>query len=116
MRRDARQHIAEPGTRLDAVPLLRRDETRQHSRGLAAFVAAEQRPVATADGDVAIGPLGRPVVDLQIAVFEETRERVSLAQRIAHRPRCGTLRENFLANLEQVSVQFAHHRSRHALA
>src|SRR5262245_30990010 len=62
---NAREHIAEPGERLDAATFAASDEAHQHGRRLAAFVAAEERPVAAADGDVAIGALGGAVVNLQ---------------------------------------------------
>ena len=71
MRSDSREHIAEPTKRLDRVPLARRDEGQQHSRRLAALVAAEERPVAPPNRYAPVGPLGRAVVDLQIAVFQK---------------------------------------------
>ena len=48
VRRDAREHVAEPGKRLDAAPLAGSDEAPQHRRRLAAGVAAEERPFAAA--------------------------------------------------------------------
>jgi hypothetical protein len=67
------EHIAEPGERLDAATFAGSDATHQHSRGLAAAVAAEECPVATAEGDVAVSALGGAVIDGQIAVLEEAR-------------------------------------------
>jgi hypothetical protein len=64
---DAREHVAEPGERLHPVPLAHGYEAQQYGCGLAAIVATEKHPIATADGDVAVGPLSGAVVDLQIA-------------------------------------------------
>src|SRR5947209_17841067 len=44
--RDAREHVAEPGKRLDAAPLAGSNEAPQHGRRLTAAVAAEECPVA----------------------------------------------------------------------
>ena len=44
--RDARKHVVEPGKRFDTAPFARSDEASQHSRRLAAAVAAEECPVA----------------------------------------------------------------------
>ena len=76
--RDAREHITEPGEWLHGIALAHRDEAQQHGRRLAASVAAEERPVATTNGDVPIRSLGGTIVDLQIAVFEKTRDRKSV--------------------------------------
>ena len=46
MRRDAREHIAELGKRLDAAALAERDEGSQHGRRFATSIAAEKGPVA----------------------------------------------------------------------
>src|SRR5215831_5144454 len=73
MRRDAREHITEPGERLNGIALAHRDEAQQHGRRLAAPVAAKERPVPATNGDVPIRPLGGTIVDLQIAVFEKAR-------------------------------------------
>jgi len=70
MHSNARKHITEPGKRLNTATLARGNEAHQYSRRLPAIVAAEKRPIAAADGDVAIGPLGGTVVDLQITVFQ----------------------------------------------
>ena len=69
--RDAREHIAAPGKRLYAAPFARGDKAPQHCRGFAALVATEERPVASAQRDIAVGPLGGAVVDLQLAVFQK---------------------------------------------
>ena len=112
MRRDAREHMAKPGERLHRVPFAHGNEAQQHGRSLAAIVATEKRPVAAADGDVAVGPLGGAIVDLQIAVFEKALQSVPLIQRIAH-GLCGrALGQNFVADLDQIFVQFRHHRHR----
>src|SRR5439155_6803945 len=79
---DSGEHIAEPTKRLDRVPLVRRDEAQQHSRRLAAMVAAEERPVAPPNRYAPVGPLGGPIVDLQIAVFQKAVQRLPLIQRV----------------------------------
>ena len=71
--RDAREHIAKPGKRLDAGSLAGSDEASQHRRRLAATVAAEKCPVAAAQRDIAVGPFGGAVVDLQLAVFQKAQ-------------------------------------------
>ena len=62
---DAREHITEPGEWLDPAALAGRDEAQQDGGGLAAIVAAEKRPVAAPNGDIAVRSLGRSVVDLE---------------------------------------------------
>ena len=66
-----REHIPEPGERLDRIPLAHRDEAQQHGRCLAAVVAAEERPVASTNRDVPVSSLRSAIVDLQIAVFQK---------------------------------------------
>jgi hypothetical protein len=67
---DARQHITEPSERLDPAVLASCDEAQLDGRGVAAIVAAERCPLSTASDDIAIGRLGRSVVDFQNAVFQ----------------------------------------------
>ena len=62
--RDAREHVAEPGKRLDAAPLAGSDEASQHRRRLAAAVAAKEWPVAAAS---AMSRLARYVAPLSIS-------------------------------------------------
>jgi len=76
--RYARQHIPEPGEWLDCIPLAHRDEAHQDGGRSAAGVAAEERPIAATNGDVPVSSLRSAIVDLQIAIFEETRERLPL--------------------------------------
>jgi hypothetical protein len=71
--RDSREHVAEPGKRLDAAPLAGSDEASQHGRRLTTAVAAEEAPVAAPQRDIAVGPFGGAVVNLQLAVFEKAR-------------------------------------------
>src|SRR5580704_367635 len=70
-RRDAREHVMEPGKRLDAAPLAGSNEASQYRPRLAAGVAAKECPVAAAQRDIAVGPFGRAVVSLQLVVFEK---------------------------------------------
>src|ERR1044072_3402929 len=73
VRRYAREHIVEPGKRLDAAPLAGSDEASQHRRRLTTAIAAEEGPVAATQRDIAVGSFGGAVVDLQLAVFEKAR-------------------------------------------
>jgi len=73
VRRDALEHVVEPGKRLDATPLAGGDEASQHCRRLAAAVAAKECAVAAAQRDVAIGPSCGAVVNLQLAVLQKGR-------------------------------------------
>ena len=36
-----------------------------------AIVASEKGPVAAPDGDVAIGPLGRTIIDFQVSILDK---------------------------------------------
>ena len=85
VRRDAREHVAEPGKRLDAAPLAGSDGASQHRRRLAAPVAAKEGPVAPSQRDIAVGPSRGAVVNLQLAVFQKASQRLPLIQCIAHR-------------------------------
>jgi hypothetical protein len=58
MHRDTREHVTEPGERLDAGPLAGSDEASQYRRRLTAAVAAEEGPVVAAQRDIAVGPFG----------------------------------------------------------
>ena len=93
MRRDARGDVAEPGERLDAGPLAGGDEAPQNRRRPATAVAAEEDPVAPAQGDIAVGPFRGAVINLQLAVVQKARQRLPLIQRIAHRGAGRTLRQ-----------------------
>ena len=73
VRRNAREHVLEPGKRLDAAPFAGSDEASQHSRRLAAAVAAEKCPIAAAQRDIAVRPFRSAVVNLQLAVFKKAR-------------------------------------------
>src|SRR5215471_15576487 len=114
--RDSREHITEPGERFYGIALAHRDEAQQHGRRLAASVAAEERPVATAHGDIPIRSLGGTRVDLQIAVFEKTRERLPLIQRVSHGPCARALGQNLLLDLVEILTQFFYQWSRQLLA
>ena len=85
VRRDAREHVTEPGKRLDAAPLAGSNEAPQHRRRFAAAVAAKECPVGAAQGDIAISPFRSAVINLQLAVFQKARQRLPLIQCIAHR-------------------------------
>src|SRR6516162_853472 len=71
VRRHAREHVTEPGKRLDAAPLAGSNEAPQHRRRFAAAVAAKEGPVAAAQCDVAISPFWSAVINPQLAVFEK---------------------------------------------
>ena len=91
--------MPKPGKRLDTAPLAGGNKASQHCRRLTAGVAAEEGPVATAQGDVAVGPFRGAVVDLQVAVSLKARKRLPLIQRIAHRCAGWALRQNLLLQL-----------------
>ena len=67
----------------DAAPLARRNEAPQYRRRFAADIAPKERPVAAAQRDITVSPFRSAVVDLQLAVFEESRQRLPLIQPIA---------------------------------
>src|ERR1700732_980705 len=69
---NARQYIAEPGEWLDTTTLTRCDEAHQNGCRPTASVASEERPVAASDCDIAIGPLGRAVIDRQVSILEKS--------------------------------------------
>jgi hypothetical protein len=75
VRRDARQHIPEPGERIEFVEFARTDEAAQDGHRLATAITAEKGPVVAAHCNAAKRALGPVVVDGQIAVFEIARER-----------------------------------------
>src|SRR5580704_8016648 len=112
---NARQYIAEPGEWLDSTSLTRCDEAHQNGGRPAAVVASEECPVAAPDCDIAIGPLGRAVIDLQVAILEKSGQRLPLIERIPHSFSRRTLRQNLVLDLEQVFVQPRHHRCREPL-
>src|ERR1700733_3567694 len=113
---NARKYIPEPGEWLDTATLTRCDEAHQNGGRPAAIVASEERPVAASDCDIAIGPLGRAVVDLQVTILEKSRQCLPLIERIPHRASRWTLRQDLVLDLEQVFVQLHHHRRRESLA
>src|ERR1700680_974898 len=115
VRRDAREHIVKPGERLNAAPFAGSDKASQHCRRLAALVAAEEGPVTAAERDVPVGPFGSTVVDLQLAVVQEARQRFPLVQCIAHRRARWTLRQNFRLQLQEMLMQFPEQPRRHTL-
>jgi hypothetical protein len=50
---DAREQVAEPGERIDLHQLAGSDKAAEHCRGLAAVIAAEERPLLRPDRDTA---------------------------------------------------------------
>ena len=77
MLRNAAEHIAEPGKRIDSGQFTGSNEAAENSRGLAAVVASEERPVVTTHGKAPQRSLRTVVVDQQIAVG---KYRVSAVQ------------------------------------
>ena len=92
MRRDARQHIAEPGERLDRIAFARCDEAHQYGGRSTAGIPAKKCPVVTANRDVAVGPFRGAVVALQITFLQIARQRFPLVQRSNARPSCRALK------------------------
>ena len=66
--RNASEHLSEPGKRIDSGQFTRSNEAAKDCRGLAAFVASEERPVVTTHCKTPQRPLGAVVIDQQIAV------------------------------------------------
>src|SRR5689334_18119629 len=115
VRGNAGEHIVEPRERLDAAPLAGSEKASQHGRCLATVVATEERPVAAAERDVAVGSFRGAVVDLQLAVLEKSRQGLPLVKRIAH---CGarrTLRQHFRLQLEQIPMELVDQPRRYSL-
>ena len=63
MRANPGQNVLEPSERIQSVPLAGCDEAPQHSSGMTAIVAAEERPVVAADCDTADCALRGVIVD-----------------------------------------------------
>src|SRR5437868_5217978 len=115
MRGNPRQYIAEPREGLHAAPLAGCDEAQQYSCRPSPAVTAEEGPVPASHRYAPIRPLTGAVVDLQIAILEKPRKRIPLIQRVTHRPRPWTLRQQFASNLLQIPAQLLHHWRRQAL-
>src|SRR5262249_16389409 len=105
----------EPGERLYAAPLTGRNEASQNRRCSAAVIAAEKRPVATAQRDVPIGSFAGAIVDFQLAILQKARQRLPLIQRITHSGPGRTLRKNILLQLQQILMKPLHQPDRNAL-
>lgn len=102
---DAREHIVEPCEWFDSGEFARSDEAAQHGHGSAAAIAAEEGPVAAADGNAAQAPLGVVVVDGQVAVGEVARQGRPVLQRVGDGLAGRAARQNFFANGLQKLVQ-----------
>src|SRR5437588_1025779 len=109
--RDTREHVTKLGERFHMAALAAGDETPQDRRRLTPVVAAEKRPVAAANRDVAVGTLGGSVVDFQFAVFQKTRQRFPLIQRIADRRAGRSLGQNLRLQFQQILVSFLSSRA-----
>ena len=94
--RDTREHVTEPGEGLNTAAFAGRDEALQNRCSLTAVITAEERPVAAADRDRAVGPLGRAVVDLQLAVLQKASQRLPLIQSVTHGRAGRALGQDFL--------------------
>src|SRR4051812_7106784 len=82
MSRNAAEHIAEPGKRIDSGQFTRSNEAAENSRGLAAVVAAKEGPVVTTHCKTAQRSFGTIVVDQQIAVGTVASQCRPVLQRI----------------------------------
>jgi hypothetical protein len=71
---DARQHVREPGLRIDAVQLAGLDQGVDRRRPLPTAIRAGEGPVAPANGDAAQRPLGRVVAQADPSILEEPGE------------------------------------------
>ena len=105
MRRDAREHITEPGERLNGIALAHRDEAQQHGRRLAAPVAAEERPVVPAHRKAPQSPLGVVVIDLEVAILTVTVQRGPVVQCVPDRPPFRTLWKHLWLDLQQIPIE-----------
>src|SRR5215831_1656395 len=116
MARNARQYIFKPYERIDSDSLAGGYQTPQHRGGLAALVAAEERPVRPSDRDAADGSFGSVVVDFETAVLAVTRQRRPVLQRVAHRAPLRTLGQQLRFDLQQELMQLVQNGPRLALA
>src|SRR5262249_57807616 len=92
-----------------------REKAWKNRWSLPAVITPEERPVAAADRDKAVGPLGRAVVNLQLAVLQKASQRLPLIQSVTHGRAGRALGQDFLLQFEQVLFQLADNPSRDPL-
>src|SRR5262249_40392682 len=81
---DSGKDVPEPTEGIDSNAVTGSHETPQHRGGLAAFIAAKEYPVVSADGHAADRALGGVVVDLEISVLAVAGQRRPVLQAITH--------------------------------
>ncbi len=81
MRLHADKHVSEVVDRVDAVRLAGRDERVEASQVLAGLVGSDEQEVLAAEGGNAERSLRGVVVDREVRVSEEERQRVPLTER-----------------------------------
>ena len=69
------EDVFEPGAKVDVVGMAGGGETVQDGEVLSAAFAAGEKPVFTSEGNRADGVFGRVVVDIQLRIGENFRER-----------------------------------------
>jgi len=94
MRRDAGQHVAEVGPRIDPMLLAGRHEAVEDRGARAPRVAATEEPVLPAGDHATERPFGHVVIDGQVAVLDIPRERRPLGAGVADRLPDRALREH----------------------
>ena len=82
---NARQHVREPGQRIDAVHLCGDDQTVHGRRPLAAAIGAAEEPGLPAKGDAAQPALCRIVGEANASVVEKQREGVPALEHVLDR-------------------------------
>src|SRR5262249_12783278 len=111
-RRDALDHVAEVGERIELEILAAHDE-RVDRRGPARTgVAAREEPVLAADGDLADRALDRVVVNREPPVLDVARERRAELEGVADRHAERALRQDEVLETLEHSEEVGQERSR----
>ena len=81
---DARQHVGEPGSRIDIVELCGLNQRVHEGSPLAATLRAGEEPGASSQSDTAQGALGGIVGKADAAVGKEAGERLPAREHVVH--------------------------------
>jgi hypothetical protein len=82
---DTREHVGEPGARIDVVQVRGGDQRIHRGRSLAAPIRTTEQPRLATEGDAPERPLCRVVRQADPPVVEESGERVPALQHVVHR-------------------------------
>ena len=82
---DARQHVGEPGLRIDVVHLGRDDEAVHGGGALAAAIRAGEQPCLATERNTAQRSLSGIVREADAAIVEEAGERRPALEHVVHR-------------------------------